>query len=79
MIYSLLIYERKLDDSFPVDELYIDFYHGLFRFDQNGNYGGILPYIHEDIIAKVIHCDFPVAEIPYVEINLQKKKLLINN
>ena len=32
----------------------------------------------EDIPAKVIHCDFPTSESIFVEINLLKKKCLIN-
>ena len=40
--------------------------------------GGILLYVREDIPAKVIDCDFPHAESCFVEINLHKKKWLIN-
>ena len=54
-----MISETKLDDSFPGGQFFIEGYHTPFRFDRNGNAGGILIYVREDIPAKVIHCDFP--------------------
>ena len=54
-----MIPETKLDDSFPGGQFFIEGYHTPFRFDRNGNAGGILIYVREDIPAKVIHCDFP--------------------
>ena len=73
-----MISETKLDGSFPEDQFFIAVYHTPFRYDRNGNGGGILLYVREDIPAKVIHCDFPNAEGFFVEINLHKKKWLIN-
>ena len=73
-----IISETKLDDSFPEVQFFIDGYHTPFRYDRNGNGGGILLYVREDIPTKVIHCDFPTSEIFFVEINLYKKKWLIN-
>ena len=49
-----------------------------FRFDQNGSGGDILLYILEGIPSKVIQYDFPTSESFFVEINLHKKKWLIN-
>ena len=54
-----MISETKLDDSFPGGQFFIEGYHTPFRFDRNGNAGGILIYVREDIPAKVIDCDFP--------------------
>ena len=54
-----MISETKLDDSFSGGQFFIEGYHTPFRFDRNGNAGGILIYVREDIPAKVIHCDFP--------------------
>ena len=73
-----MIFETKLDDSFPESQLFIDGYHTPFRCDRNGNGGGTLLFVREDIPAKVIHCDFPTSESFFVEINLHKKKWLIN-
>ena len=75
---DIFISKTKLDDSFPEGQFFIDGYHTPFRYDRNGNGGGILLYVREDIPAKVIHCDFPTFERFFVEINLHKKKWLIN-
>ena len=64
-----MISETKLDDSFPEGQLFIDGYDTPFRYDRNGNGGGILLYIREDIPAKVIYCDFSTPESFFVEIN----------
>ena len=53
-----MISETKLENSFPGGQFFIDGYHTPFRYDRNGNSGGILLYVPEDIPAKVIHCDF---------------------
>ena len=73
-----MISETKLDESFPECQFFIDGYHTPFRYDRNGDGGGILLYVREEIPAKDIHCDFPTSENFLVEINLHKKKWLIN-
>ena len=73
-----MIPETKLDDSFPEGQFFIDDYHTPFRYDRNDNGGSILPYVRQSIPAKVIHCDFPISKSFFVEINLHKKKWLIN-
>ena len=75
---DIFISKTKLDDSFPEGQFFIDGYHTPFRYDQNGNGGGIFLYVREDIPAKVIHYDFPTLESFFVEINLHKKKWSIN-
>ena len=47
--------ETKLEDSFPEGQFFIDGYHKPFSYDWNGNGGSIFLYVHEDIMAKVIH------------------------
>ena len=73
-----LISESKLDDSFPEGEFTIDGYHAPFRFDRHGNGWRLLLYVRKDIPAKVLHNDFSAAESFYAEINLHKKRWLIN-
>ena len=73
-----MISEAKLDNSFPESQFFIGGFHTPFRYDHNVNGGGILLYVCEDIPAKVIHCDFPTSKSVFVEINLHKKKWLIN-
>ena len=35
--------ETKLEESFPEGQFFIDGYHTHFRYDRNGNGGGIKP------------------------------------
>ena len=72
-----MLSEAKLDDSLPEGQFFIDGCHIPFRYDRNGNGGGIFLYVREDIPAKIIHCDFPTSESFFVEIDLYKKKWLI--
>ena len=39
---DIFISKTKLDDSFPEGQFFIDGYHTPFRYDRNGNGGGIL-------------------------------------
>ena len=48
-IEILLIYEIKLDDSFPSAQFKIDGFSAPFRFERNNKWGGILMYTREDI------------------------------
>ena len=73
-----MVSETKPDDSFPESQFLIDGFHSSFRFDCNKNGGGIIFYIREDIPAKLLSHDFPFTESFFVEINLYKKKWLIN-
>ena len=42
-----LVFETKLDDSFPEGQFSIDGSHTPFRYDRNGNGGGILLHVLE--------------------------------
>ena len=53
-------------------------FHSPFRFDHNRNSGGIMLYLRKDIPAKLLSVDFPSVESLFIEINLYKKKWLIN-
>ena len=76
----LMVSETKLDDSFPEAQFLIEGFHSPFRFifDCNINGGGIMLYVREDITTKLLSHDFPGVESFFVEINLHKKKWLIN-
>ena len=56
----LMISETKFDESFPVGQFLIDGYSVPFRFDRNGNVGGILLYIREE--GKIYHRNY----YPYI-------------
>ena len=71
----LMVSETKLDDSFPEAQFLIE---GPFRFDRNINGSEIMLYVREDIPTKLLSHDFPDVESFFVEINLHKKKWLLN-
>ena len=50
----LMISETKLDSSFPNGQFQIHGYSEPYRLDRNGNGGGILVFIREDIATKLI-------------------------
>ena len=49
-----IISETKLGNSFPGGQFFIEGYNTPLRFDRNGNGGGILLYVRDDIQAEVI-------------------------
>ena len=73
-----MLSETKLDASFLEGRFFIKAFYSPFRFDLNRNGGGIKFYVREDIPAKLLSHDFPSAESFFIEINLYKKKWLIN-
>ena len=73
-----MVSETKLDDRFPEGQFLIKGFHSPFRFDRNRNGGGIMLYEREDIPANLLSHDFPSAESFFIEINLYKKKWLVN-
>ena len=62
--------EKKLEHSFPEPQ--------FLRFHRNRIGGRITLYVRKDISAKLLSHDFPSAESFFIEINLHKKKWLIN-
>ena len=74
----LMVFETKLNDTFSEAQFLMEGFHSPFRFDRNINGGEIMLYIREDIPTKLLSHDFPGVESFFVEINLHKKKWLIN-
>ena len=50
----LMISETKLDESFPPSQFFLDGYSVPFRLDRNGNDRGILLYIRDDLLSKLL-------------------------
>ena len=69
----LMISETKLDESFPPSQFFLDGYSVPFSFDRNGNGGGILLYIRDDIPSKLLSMN-KKTEGFFVEINVRNKK-----
>ena len=68
----LMISETKLDPSFPTEQFHIHSFPELYKFDKDGNGGGMHLYIRDDIPSKVILTKV-TTEACFVEINLRKK------
>ena len=69
-----MIFQSKLDDSFPHRQFLINRFYTPFRFDPNKYGGAILLYVQEGIPGKILSHEFPSAERFFVEIILHKKK-----
>ena len=74
----LMISETKVDDPFPHGQFFLDGFGTPFRQDQNGNGGGIMLFIRNDIPAKVGSTDGRPIERFYAELNFRNKKWLLN-
>ena len=72
----LLICETKLDLSFPKVQFHIHGFGEPYRFDRNKKGAGILLYIRDDILSKLIESKMKIEGL-FVEINLRKKKWLL--
>ena len=66
----LMISETKLDESFPPGQLLLGGYSVPFRFDRNGNGGGILLNIRGDIPSKLLSMNKSIEGF-FIEINLR--------
>ena len=75
----LLVSETKINDSFPRAQFQRTGFSTPYRMDRNGNGGGIILYVREDVPSKEITCYPNRGDIEsiFVEINLYKKKWLI--
>ena len=69
----LMISEAKLDESFPPSQSFLIGCSVPFHFDMNGNGGGILLYIRDDISSKLLSMNKNIEDF-FVEINLRNKK-----
>ena len=67
-----MISETKLDPYFPTGQFRIHGFSEPYRFDRNGNGGGILLYIHENIASKLVLTKMTIEGF-FVKINLRKK------
>ena len=74
----LMISETKLGNSFPIGQFYIEGFGTHVRLDRNQNGGGIMLLSREGIPIKLLSSDIASIESFYVEINLRRKKWLLN-
>ena len=71
-----MISETKVDSSFPNGQFQIHGYSEPYRPDSNGNGGGILVYIREDMPIKLIDSQMQIEGF-FIELNLRGKKWLL--
>ena len=68
-----MISETKFDSSFPNGQFQIHGYSEHYRSDGNGNGGGKLVFICEDIPTKLIESQMKTEGF-FIELNLRRKK-----
>ena len=66
----LMVWETKLDDSFPIGQFIIEDFDVLYRVDQSANDGGIMLLVREDISLKPVSVKKSPTAAFSVEINL---------
>ena len=74
----LMISEIKLGNSFLSMQFLIERYRPPYRLDRNSHGGGILVYVREDILRKLIPMKNCTIEGLSLELNLRSKKWLIS-
>ena len=72
-----MITETKLDESFPIGQFFINGFSSPFRLDCDRKWGGILLYVRENILSKLLALENKIKTF-FVEIQLDKKKWLIS-
>ena len=73
-----IISETKADDAFPDGQFFLDSFGAPFCLDQNKSGWGIMLFIRNDSLAKVISTDDRPHESFHVELKIQKIKWLLN-
>ena len=75
----LMVFETKIDDSFPVGNFVIDGFSTHYRLDRDSNGGGIMLYVREDIPSNLLATDEKNRiESFYVELNLCNEKSIVH-
>ena len=74
-----MIYEAKLDESFPVSQFLIPSFENPIRLDRSSSCGGIMLYIREGIPFKFLRSSGLSAntEVFLAEVKIKKKKWLL--
>ena len=66
----LMIFETKIDDSFPVANFLIDGFNQPYRIDRNSSGGEIMLWVREDIPSNLLKVKSLPIEGFYVELKL---------
>ena len=71
-----MISETKIDSPFPKEQFQLHGFSKPYRLDRNGNDGGILVFMREDIRSKLIELQIRIEGF-FDELNLKRKKWLL--
>ena len=74
----LIISETKADDAFPDGQFFLDGFEAPFCLDQNRSGGGIMLFIRNDNLAKVVSTNDRPNENFQVELNIRRIKWVLN-
>ena len=71
-----MLTETKLDDSFPNSQFSVDGFSEPFKIDRNRSGGGVMTYVRDVILSKLLKKHFFPDDIegPFVELNFRKCK-----
>ena len=74
-----MITETTLDDTFPLDQFYVEGFTMTYRLDMNRNGGGVIICVREDIPSKTLekHKLRQDFEVMFTELNFRKVKWLL--
>ena len=74
-----MIYETKVDNSFPTAQVFLDESSAPYRLDKNAKVGGILLYIWGDMPSMLLSTKSKIdIEVISVEAILGKSKWFLN-
>ena len=75
----LVITETKLDETFLTSQFLVTGFSAPYRLDRNGNGGGIMIFIRDDIPSRVLtkHVFPDEIEGLFIELNFKKAKWLL--
>ena len=74
----LIITKTKLDGTFSLSEFHIEGFSTPYRLDRNGNGCGIIIYIRQDTLSKIVtkNCFPKDIEALFIKVNFRKCKWL---
>ena len=73
-----MIWETKINNSFPISQYTMTGYSIPFRLDRASHRGGMILFVREDISCKITKTECDVDfEGTFLQINLRKKKCLL--
>ena len=76
---TLMVTETKIDESFPTSQFIVPGFTSPYRSDTTKDGGGILVYIREDILSKLLNISYIASDIEClgIDVNLRKVRWLV--